>query len=208
MLRIKDIILRDFKESDIDKRIYWETVETEWQQWDGPWEYEGMTEGQKQEELQAYIESMKEWAVAVVPSEKKRKTFQIDVCDPEPIYIGWVNSYYLDEKYSFTRVVTDQCAIGIDIPDVSVRGKGYAYQALGLFIDYLFKSGEKEIYTQTWSGNKRMIHIAEKMGFEECCRKVDLRTVQGKKYDGLTFRLNKDRYAEFVASQNKCRDCR
>lgn len=26
----KDIILRDFIESDIEKRIYWETVENEW----------------------------------------------------------------------------------------------------------------------------------------------------------------------------------
>lgn len=30
MLRTNNIILRDFKESDIDKRIYWETVENEW----------------------------------------------------------------------------------------------------------------------------------------------------------------------------------
>lgn len=197
MLRTNNIILRDFKESDIDKRIYWETVENEWQQWDGPWEYEGMTEEQRQEDLRAYIASMEAWAAAPVPTDAKRKSFQIDVRDPEPRYIGWVNSYYLDDEYSFTRVVTDKCAIGIDIPDVSARGKGYAYQALGLFIDYLFKNGEKEIYTQTWSGNKRMIHIAEKTGFEECCRKVNLRTVQGKKYDGLTFRLNKERYVQF-----------
>lgn len=30
MIVAKDIILRDFIESDIEKRIYWEKVETEW----------------------------------------------------------------------------------------------------------------------------------------------------------------------------------
>lgn len=39
MIQISDgrVILRDFKESDIEKRIYWDTVETEWQLWDAPW---------------------------------------------------------------------------------------------------------------------------------------------------------------------------
>lgn len=44
MIKTKDIILRDFKESDIEKKIYWKTVETEWQLWDGPWEHEGKSE--------------------------------------------------------------------------------------------------------------------------------------------------------------------
>lgn len=55
------IILRDFLASDIEKRIYWETVENEWQQWDAPWEYEGLTEEEKEEELRNYIASLKRW---------------------------------------------------------------------------------------------------------------------------------------------------
>lgn len=35
------VVLRDFIESDIENRIYWETTENEWQLWDAPWEYEG-----------------------------------------------------------------------------------------------------------------------------------------------------------------------
>ena len=54
----KDIILRDFLESDIEKRIYWETVETEWQQWDAPWDYEGLSEIERENELQEYIQNM------------------------------------------------------------------------------------------------------------------------------------------------------
>lgn len=41
MLTITDdrVLLRDFIESDIEKRIYWETEETEWKLWDGPYLY-------------------------------------------------------------------------------------------------------------------------------------------------------------------------
>lgn len=41
------VILRDFKEGDIEKRIYWETSETEWQLWDAPWEYENQSDDKK-----------------------------------------------------------------------------------------------------------------------------------------------------------------
>ncbi len=197
MLQGKDIILRDFQLSDIPKRIEWETIETEWQLWDSPWEYDNLSKKQRQKDLENDIVAMKRRAAYVWHENERRKSFQIDVRGEEPRYIGWVASYYLTENYVFTKEKTNRCAIGIDIPDRSARGCGYAYQALSLFIEYLFNQGEKEIYLQTWSGNERMVHIAERMGFEECRRKVGLRTVRGKKYDGLTFRLNMGKYDLF-----------
>ena len=47
ILKDDTVLLRDFKREDIAKRIEWETEQTEWQLWDGPWEYEGLTEEQK-----------------------------------------------------------------------------------------------------------------------------------------------------------------
>ena len=78
-------------------------------------------------------------------------------------------------------------AFGIDIPPQSCRGKGYGYEAFKAAIEYLASKGMKEIYTQTWSGNTRMIALAEKLGFREVCRKKDFREVRGEKFDGLTF---------------------
>ncbi|MFX0548532.1 GNAT family N-acetyltransferase [Hathewaya histolytica] len=77
----------------------------------------------------------------------------------------------------------------MDIPDKSARRQGYATEALGLFIQYLKGNGIKEIYTQTWSGNLRMIGLAHKLGFKETNRKCDIRMVRNEKYDGLTFKL-------------------
>ncbi len=191
MLIGKNVILRDFKYSDINKRVQWETQDTEWQLWDAPWEYEGLSAAEREAELERYIAMMRSWAekFASMPPDAPRSGFQIDY-KPTGEYIGWCNSYFLDDDFSYTDAPTDKTAIGIDIPELSARGKGCAFEALTLFIDYLAKSGETELYTQTWSGNARMIALANKLGFYECRRKTGIRLVRGEKYDGLTFRLN------------------
>ncbi|MDN5343439.1 GNAT family N-acetyltransferase [Oceanotoga sp. DSM 15011] len=187
------VILRDFIESDIEKRISWETKHTEWKLWDAPWEFDNITQEQKQKKLDKYIEKM--YALVekykIMSDTKKRLSFQI--CNKNNKYIGWCNSYRIDNEFLYSSEGT-KCAIGIDIPDISYRGKGYAFHSLCLFIDYLMEHGESEIYTQTWSGNIRMINLAKKLGFEECSRKENSRNVRGKKYDGLTFLLNKVLY--------------
>ena len=190
MLTAKDIILRDFRESDIETRIHWENVETEWQLWDGPWEYEGLTDDEREQNMASYLKNMRKWATMYkdMPDSTPRTQFQIETL-PDHRYIGWVSSYRIDSDYTINPD-GEKCAVGIDIPDMASRGHGYAAKALCLFIEYLLKCGEKEIYTQTWSGNVRMIGLAHKLGFIECRRKKDLRTVRGDKYDGLTFGMD------------------
>lgn len=196
MFELKDgkVILRDFIETDIEKRIYWETVETEWQSWDGPWEYERRTKKEAKAELEVYIKKMRFWVEKFrrLNSSEKRTSFQI--CERvSGEYIGWCNSYRIND--TLTPSSTGKlCAVGIDIPEISARGKGYASAALKLFIDYLHEHGEPDIYIQTWSGNVRMINLALKLGFEEYMRKKDLRFVRGEYYDGLTFILNTEKY--------------
>ena len=36
-----------------------------------------------------------------------------------------------------------------------------------------------------------------KIGFEECRRKENFRLVRGERYDGLTFRLNEEKFRQF-----------
>lgn len=59
------------------------------------------------------------------------------------------------------------------------------------------KNEISEIYTQTWSGNKRMIGLANKISFEECMRKSNIHKFNGKLYDDLTFKLNIEKFHEF-----------
>lgn len=197
-IHFQDIILRDFLESDIEKRILWETEETEWQLWDAPWEHEGLTEAARAEELNRYVAGLKAAALRcrALSETDPRSSFQIALGDGTGRYIGWCNSYDIDETFTYTPG-DGLCTVGIDIPDMTARGKGYSYQALYAFISYLMESGEEAVYLQTWSGNERMVHIAAKLGFELCCRKEGIRLVRGRLYDGLTFHLNPEKFHAF-----------
>lgn len=188
------IILRDFIESDIDDRIHWETVETEWKLWDAPWEYHEL----EVFDLIGYRIERLEWLAKEKKKDENRvrKSFQICINDESRKHIGWMNSYKIDDNYRFTRG-QGHCAIGIDIPDMSSRRKGYATASWDLFIQYLLSNGIEDIYTQTWSGNERVMGLMKKLGFEECNRVNGYRTIRGQVYDGLTFKLNKEKYYDF-----------
>ena len=36
--RDRNVVLRDMREADIEDEIRWNTLETQWAQWDAPWE--------------------------------------------------------------------------------------------------------------------------------------------------------------------------
>lgn len=190
------IILRDFIQSDIEDRLYWETIENEWQLWDAPWEHEEKEENELKRDLERYKNKMLLWATKQMSESDLRTGFQICINDDTRTYIGWCNSYNINENFEIIQT-KGYCAIGINIPVMTARGKGFAASALVMFIHYLIKNGENEIYTQTWSGNKPMIGIASKIGFEECRRKSNIHKVRGEIFDDLTFKLNMEKFYKF-----------
>ena len=86
-------------------------------------------------------------------------------------------------------------AVGIDIPPLSARGKGYGESALSLYMAYLFiHHHQNSLYTETWSGNTGMIRLAEKIGFREAQRIQNTHEVRGNRYDALTFSITKESF--------------
>ncbi len=128
---------------------------------------------------------------------KFRHGFQICINDEAKKHIGWINSYHIDDDYCYTGN-EGKLTIGINIPDLSSRRKGYGTEAWILYIKYILNNGIEDIYTQTWSGNIRVKGLIRKLGFEECSCKKDFRSVRENLYDGLTFKLNIIRYKEFI----------
>lgn len=124
------------------------------------------------------------WLAAEKDEGRMRWGFQICVNDASRKHIGWCNAYSIDDHYEYTNE-DGYCTIGIDIPDLSARRKGYATAVWDLFIQYLLSKGIEDIYTQTWSGNERVLGLIQKFGFEECCRKQGIRMVRGQRYDEL-----------------------
>ena len=188
-IKFENIILRDMIEFDIADYVRWFTLEREWENWDAPWEKEDSDEETERGRWRKYFESVK-----ALPSEELRWKFEIEW---NGAHIGWVSSYMIDENYEWIGADTIQPgqivhrAIGIDICETDAWGCGIGTNALRAFIHYYFASGVDELYTQTWSGNVRMLRCAGKLGFVECDRCIGEREVDGKKYDGLTFRLEK-----------------
>jgi RimJ/RimL family protein N-acetyltransferase len=169
------IYLRDMIIEDIDDYITWNTTEIEWQDWDAPWEKEDVN-----------IENIRSSFFKRLNRKIPEIRTRLEICNIDNEHLGWVTTYYIngDKK---------RLAVGIDIPCNKFRGKNTGELALTLFISYLLKSGlASEIYTQTWSGNHRMVSLAGKCGFDLVDREINYRQVKGEMYDGLTFKLNND----------------
>lgn len=196
-IKYKNIVLRDMTESDIEDEIRWYTVETDWTHWDAPWEMEQEVINFNPEEHR-----QKELKNLSNPPDDPRWGFEIDTEDGK--HIGSVSSYMITSEFEWISLKNAKPeeklfrTVGIGICESSFCEKGFGTNALAAFIRYLLESGEHEIYTQTWSGNIRMVKLAEKLGFEICRRKENLRHVRGKDYDGLTFRLNDEKFYNYI----------
>lgn len=184
------VILRDMIASDAEDRVLWETLETEWLDWDAPWENDPASVYYAPFDEAALRRSLAGKLARIREDDGPRASFEICVNDAEQTHIGWCNSYRIDEN-CFYSPAGSRRAIGIDIPPEAARHKGYATAAWRLFIGYLFGNGESEVYTQTWSGNSRVLGLIEKLGFTEIDRKKGIRHVRGAQYDALTFHLTK-----------------
>jgi len=166
-------------ESDIEDYVRWFTVETEWGDWDAPWEPIEEDEASARRRFGSYYSR-----VSKLNRDAVRRDFEIE-CDGA--HIGSVN-YYTDLQYMENP--EQYPAVGINIYEPGERSRGAGTEALRQYIAYLHEHGHNTFYTQTWSGNVRMLRVAEKLGFREVCRKKDLREVRGERYDALTLRLD------------------
>lgn len=188
------VILRDMIPADVEDRIRWQTSETEWRDWDAPWESDPRSIYYTPFDEMAYRRACAEKLAKPMDETSRRRDFQICVKDDPQTHIGWCSCYTIDSEY---RCSPTGCrhAIGIDIPVCAMRHKGYATAAWTLFIAYLFGTGLKELYTQTWSGNERVLGLMRKLGFCEVDRKIGIRFVNAQAYDALTLRLDKRAFA-------------
>ena len=172
--------LRDMTEPDIEDYVRWFTEETEWGDWDAPWE--GHFAGNAEEERQSWTEYYR--SVKDLTEHTVRWKYEIEA---DGKHIGWICSYtdleYLENPENIP-------AIGMDIPGTDNRNRGCGTAAFRLYMDFLKEHGHHSFYTQTWSGNRRMMRVAEKLGFREVFRKKDYREVDGKKYDAVTYRYD------------------
>ena len=190
-IEYQGIVLRDMEEKDIGDWLRWRTVETAWGDWDAPWEpFAPIGE-------EAY--RLRELDKLRKPRPDHRLRLEID--GPDGVHIGAVSAYRLDDDFNWSASSGGEndrrakWALGIDICESARWSGGLGTRAFTAWVRYWLEAGYTDLYTQTWSGNARMVGLAEKLGFREYCRKAGLRQVRGGTYDGLTFRLDREAFA-------------
>lgn len=103
-------------------------------------------------------------------------------------FIGTVGSYWVDKN-------TNWLEIGIVIYDTKFWESGIGSEVFKLWIDYLFEQNfVHRLGISTWSGNKRMIKLAKKVGMKEeaCIRQA--RIVEGQLYDAIKMGILRDEW--------------
>ena len=194
-IRNRDIVLRDMVESDIEDWIRWETVDTEWMDWDGPdLESTPFVESEYREECAELLKN---------PRTGFRNFFELD---GNGKHIGMVSSYATASDFRHLTWAEARelgefwFTLGIVICESDLWSRGLGAQALAAFCRHFLNSGKTNLRLQTWSGNVRMVRCAEKVGFVECNRIVGNRHIRGGVYDGLTFQLDISRFEAYLAS--------
>lgn len=125
------IKLRDMTKEDIEDYVRWFTEETTWMKTDAPWEFaeaEPTTAEAERSSWTEYYEEMRDR-----PADAPRWKFEIEA---DGRHVGWVSCY---DDLEYVPNPEEIPAVGIDIPDVSVWGRGVATTALRMYLDYLKK---------------------------------------------------------------------
>ena len=174
--RKDEILLRDFRLSDEDSFVRWQTI-GEWRYFDAPWE--GILQSLSPEQEIKIRNRFKE-LVSAKP-EKLCKRACISLSDGTSI--GYINRY---GNQRFPSVYF----VGINICEDQFLNLGYGTIALQLWIEYLFQnSAARKIEIHTWSLNPRMIRVAENLGFTHEGTERELIRWQGVWQDRLRFGL-------------------
>jgi RimJ/RimL family protein N-acetyltransferase len=150
------VVLRDPIPGDVDVLAYWLQPDHRWQELDGP--LTGMPDPEQREAIlreRRDLVTSRGWPVP-------RTNLSIASLDTGEMLgqVTWA------ERATDTEV-TQGLSIVIYNPDM--WGYGLGFEALGLWVDYLFGAAGSlpALELRTWSRNQGMVRLAQKLGFEE-----------------------------------------
>lgn len=178
------IFLRDWLITDLEEYEFWRQPGHKWQEFDGPY-YPSLNKQQISDKINILRNNVLNFSF---PNPRENLVIA-DINNNK--LIGQVSWYWQGKE-------TNWISIGISIFNSDYWKKGIGYEALGLWNEYLFQEFPSIIRLdlRTWSGNKGMISLAEKLGYtkEACFRKA--RIVNGKYYDSLGYGILKEEWHE------------
>lgn len=178
------VYLRDHLPADVDSFIRWQT-QGEWRSFDAPWEgvLGTLSSEQEAEMRQRFLESIS----GEQPFPRKRAVI---VEKEHDLPLGWVVRYVQDR-------FPDVWFVGIDICEDAHLCRGLGTQALSLWVDYLFSNSPvHKIALDTWSFNRRMMRVAEKVGFQFEGVERSMIEWQGQRLDLIHYGILRQEWSE------------
>ncbi len=173
-----DLLIRPIKEDDLPR--LWELIykddAPEWKKWDAPYfphkamSYEGF-------KLKAanWIDTDDIWTITV--------NGEIS---------GTVSYYFEDTQNNWLEM-------GIALHEAKNWSKGLGTRALRLWMAHIFNQlPVVRVGLTTWSGNKRMIRVAEKLGMQMEGRIRKVRYYNGKYYDSIRMGILREEWGDTV----------
>ena len=177
-----DIVLRDWRPDDLPAYAYWLEPGHEWKKLDAPY-YPAPDPA----EIPEYVER-KQRIIGGAALPVPRTNVVIARADSNEL-IGAVSAYW-------ESIETLWLTLGIVVYDPRYWGHGVGFTALGLWVEYQFRSRPEivRLDLRTWSGNRGMIRLAQKLGFQQeaCFRRA--RIVAGQHYDSLAYGILREEW--------------
>lgn len=177
MIRDNEVVLRPIVEADL-KGIWEMTFKQaapEWKKWDAPYfphtsmSYEAFLD----RTAGSYVNEDSRWAIEV-----------------EGTLSGLISYYWEDEAFHWLEM-------GIVLFEPERWGKGVGTRALRLWTAHLFQSMPlARVGLTTWSGNERMIRVAEKLGMQMEARIRKVRYYQGQHYDSIRMGILREEWQQ------------
>ena len=166
--------IRPLVEDDLEWLWHWnvEVVAPEWKQWDGP--YFGSDDDC------SFAEFAEEWRLGLMSGHRAVVTVGGD-------RVGFVS------RFEEPPAGGGWWEVGIVLFRPTIWGYGVGRQALRLWTESTFSTTDAHVVTlTTWSGNGRMIHCANAVGYRECGRIPQARSWQGSRWDSVTMAVLRD----------------
>ena len=184
-----EIKIRDLKLTDLDDLYYWYSSDKEFQKFDGPYFAK-----ETKEELREYIESIKQKLAK--GSKNPYGSKKIIANQDTDEVIGSVTCYWKSKETLWLEV-------GIVIFDENYWGRGIGMAALKIWINEVFNSHPEivRVGLTTWSGNKRMMALAEKLGLQKEAVYRKARIVDGKYYDSVSYGVLREEWEQNISNK-------
>lgn len=181
-MRNLDIYIRELKISDLQDYLFWNHPSQEFHRFNGP--YYGRD---SEEELKKYIEELRVLLINGEENVLKNKKIIANKATDE--IIGQVNWYWKSQETLWME-------IGIVIFNKNYWGNGIGYTALKMWIDEVFEKNPKlvRLGLSTWSGNERMMKLAEKLDLKKEAVYRKARIVEGKYYDSISYGILREEW--------------